>query len=393
VSGQSFQLDGDVAADIGDAEAGITLFNAEATTLTGLEGLARMLLRAEAVASSKIEGLEVGGRRLLHAEMARNLGDSLRDVTAKEVLGNIDAMAWALNSIDPQRAIEVDHILEIHRRLMAGTRLERQSGMLRTQQNWIGGGDYNPCDADYVPPPHDAVPDLMVDLCKFCNEQELPVLAQAAIAHAQFETIHPFVDGNGRVGRTLIHIVLRRRGLATRVLPPVSLILATMSRDYVKRLSDTRYVGAPSGVEARNGWNGWLAFFATTCSRAVSDARQFEENVGALKASWRERLGRIRSGSAIDLLIEALPGAPVVTVNSAASLIHRTFAAANDAIGQLAAASILHQVNVGRRNRAFEATEVIDAFNGLERQLASPQRDTRVSPPARAVPARTRSRP
>src|SRR5438309_1596222 len=372
---QRFQFDGDVSADIADAESAVRVLNSEAATLTGLDGLARLLLRAEAVASSKIEGLQVGGRRLLHAEVARELGETPRDVTAEEVLGNIDAMASAIDLIDSVRSIESDHLLEVHRKLSSGTRREAQGGVIRNLQNWIGGGDYNPCDADYVPPPPDRVLNLLEDLCEFCNHDDLPAVAQAAIAHAQFETIHPFADGNGRTGRALIHMVLRRRGLIPNVLPPVSLVLATLSREYVKRLMGTRYVGAATEETARKGWNDWLAFFAAATSRAVNDARLFETRIGTLKSRWRERLRRVRRGSATDLLVEVLPGAPVITARSAAKLIGRSFPAANEAIGDLVGAGVLRQVKVGRRNRAFEAADVVDAFNELERQLASPEGD------------------
>ena len=219
-------LDGDVAADVADAESAIARLNVAATSLIDTEALARILLRAESVASSKIEGLEVGARRLLRAEAARGLGDAPSDVTALEVLGNIDAMVAAIRSADEGEPMTIALLLDLHRRLLAGTRLEAHGGRLREVQNWIGGSDYNPCSAAFVPAPPELVEHLMVDLVAFSNSDTLPAVAQAAVAHAQFETIHPFVDGNGRTGRALIHLILRRRGLAPRVLPPVSLILA-----------------------------------------------------------------------------------------------------------------------------------------------------------------------
>src|SRR5438874_7211021 len=217
LTGRRISVDGQVAADVADAEAAIVRFDSESSALADTEALARLLLRAESVASSKIEGLEIGGRRLLHADAVRQLGQEVRDVTAREVLGNIDAMSWATGSIAAGDEISVGTLLEIHRRLLVGTRLESQAGRIRTEQNWIGGSDYNPCSAAFVPPPPELVPELLADLCSFCNEDSLPAVAQAAMAHAQFETIHPFVDGNGRTGRALIHMLLRRRGLATRV--------------------------------------------------------------------------------------------------------------------------------------------------------------------------------
>ena len=388
--GRVFTLDGDVAAEVAEAEASITRLDLGASALTGSETLARILLRAEAVASSRIEGLEVGARRLLHAEAARSLEGAPSDVTASEVLGNIDAMAFCLDQVEAGDHLSLDLILEVHRRLLAGTRLDEFGGRFRKEQNWIGGSSYNPCSAAYVPSPPEYVADLMEDLCAFCNEDGLPAVAQAAVAHAQFETIHPFVDGNGRTGRALIHLVLRRRGLANRVLPPVSLVLATWARDYITALEGVRYRGSVTCQDAHAGANRWIAQFAIACSRAVADAAAFEDRARLVEADWRARLGSVRKNSAADRLLKALPGAPVVTVTTAASLIGRTFPAANNAIRQLASVGILKQVSIGRRNRAYEAPDIIAAFTALERQLASPESDPLASPPARRVPQRPR---
>jgi Fic family protein len=386
--GRPIRLDGDVAADVADAEAALARFDARASVLADTEALARLLLRAESVASSRIEGLEVGARRLLRAEAAAALGDDVTDVTANEVLGNIAAMTWVLGVVDEGGDITVECLLEGHRRLLDGTRLAAHGGKVREEQNWIGGSSYNPCSASFVPPPPEYVADLLDDLCRFCNHDDLPAIVQAALAHAQFETIHPFVDGNGRIGRALIHLVLRRRGLAGRVLPPISLILATWSRDYVAGLTATRYRGKSTSDAAGVGMNQWIGLFAAACRRAIDDAGLFEARVAQLQAGWRERIGRSRADSAADLLVRALPGAPIVTVPAAAALIGRSFQATNQAIGRLIDAGILQQVNVGRRNRAFEAAELIDTFTDLERQLASPTGDTRSSRPTRTVPRR-----
>jgi Fic family protein len=386
--GRPVRLDGAVAADVADAEAAVARFDAKATALADTEALARLLLRAESVASSKIEGLEVGGRRLLQAEVASELGDDVGDVTATEVLGNIQAMTWALSVVGPGDDITVDHVLEAHRRLLDDTRLADYGGRLREEQNWIGGSSYNPCSASFVPPPESRVSGLLDDLCDFCNGDDLPAIVQAAMAHAQFETIHPFVDGNGRIGRALIHLVLRRRNLAVRVLPPISLILATWSQDYVAGLTATRYLGKPTADAAIDGINQWVGLFATACRRAIEDAETFEDRVSTLQQVWREQLGRVRRNSAADLLIRALPGAPIVTVNGAAALVGRTYQATNEAMARLVEAKILRQVNIGRRNRAFEAPELIRTFTDLERRLASPTGDTRSARPSRRVPHR-----
>ena len=386
--GRNFMIDGEVAADIADAEASIARLNVEATSLVDTEALARILLRAESVASSRIEGLEIGARRLLRAEVARVLGDAPSDVTAVEVLGNIDALVYGINAVGSGELVTVDMLLEIHRRLLFGTRLEEHGGRFREQQNWIGGNAYNPCSAAFVPPPPELVEGLIADLVNFANEESLPAVAQAAIAHAQFETIHPFVDGNGRTGRALVHLILRRRGVAPRILPPVSLILATWAQDYIDGLTASRYRGPATSKEASEGINLWIGRFATACKRAVDDATSFELQSRSIEASWRERLGRVRARSATDLLLRVLPGAPVVTIKSAAEMVGRSFTQTNEAIQRLVDAGILKQVTDGRRNRAFEAPEIIAAFTALERQLASPEGDTRTSEPVRTVPRR-----
>lgn len=388
--GRRFALDGDVAADVADAERAITEVNASAVALADTEALARLLLRAESVASSYIEGLVVGGRRLLRAEAARAMGEEGTDVTAEEVLGNIDAMTWAVDTLGSTDTVTVDGLLEIHGRLLGHTRLAEHGGRVRDVQNWIGGSSFNPCSAAFVPPPPEYVEELLEDLCSFLNDNALPAIAQAAIAHAQFETIHPFIDGNGRTGRALIHVILRRRGVAPRVLPPVSLVLATWSASYIQGLTATRYRAKPDSAAAHEGINRWIALFAGACRRAIDDASAFEAEVERIQMAWRAALRRVRSGSAVERLMAVLPGAPVLSVTSASRLIGRSYQAANEAMSRLESAGVVRQISVGRRNRAFEAKAIIDAFTALERQLASVTGDTRATPPRRPAPARLR---
>ena len=342
-----------MAAEVADAEAELVRLNGAVEALDDTEALARLLLRTESVASSKIEGLVIRGRRLLRAEAVQRKGEDPRDTTAIEVLANIDAMVWATETVEAGGLISMATLLEIHRRLLAGSRLEEHVGQIRIVQNWIGGGDYNPCSADFVPPPPQEVPTLLRDLLAFCNDDSLPPLAQAAIAHAQFETIHPSIDGNGRAGRALIHLVMRRRGLTPHFLPPVSLVLATWVNDYVDGLTATRYVGLPNSKIAHEGINRWILLFAGAARRAVEDARRFEQQVRKLQEAWTERVGNPRRDSAVRRVIAALPAAPVLTIGTAAELTSRTYQATNLAIARLVEAGVLVQVNVGRRNRAF----------------------------------------
>ena len=158
-------------------------------------------------------------------------GGEAADRVAVEVLGNIASMESAVDLAAESREITLADLLGIHKILMERSSTPELGGAIRTEQNWIGGSSYNPCGATFVPPPAEHVPELLEDLTVYINGDDHPALVQAAIAHAQFETIHPFADGNGRAGRALIHIVLRRRGLSPSFVPPVSLVLATWSED------------------------------------------------------------------------------------------------------------------------------------------------------------------
>jgi Fic family protein len=387
LSGQRLTLDGEVASEVARAEAAIASLDRSAVALTNLDALARILLRAEAVASSRIEGLSVGARKLLRADAAREQGDPSHDPTVSEVLNNIDAATYALETSGP---ITPDLLLEVHSRLLGGTLQAKHAGHWRTEQNWLGGSDHNPCAAEFVPPPWERVEGLMDDLCQFVADAQLPTVALAALAHAQFETIHPFADGNGRTGRVLVSTILQRSGLAGRVIPPVSLVLATLPREYVGGLTTYRHAAEPGSQEAHDALNKWVGWFARVCVRAVDDAQAFEQTVSKIQAKWRETAAPVRRNSATDLLLDRLPGTPIIGGRAAAKLLGRSFPAANQAIQNLVSAGVLRQVSIGRRNRAYEAPAIIDAFTDLERRLASPAADTQVAAPVRPVPPRRR---
>jgi Fic family protein len=380
-------LTGDLAADIADAEAGIAMLNRDGTRHVSLEGLARFLLRAESVASSKIEGLHAGPRRLVEAEAVLARGGDASDRVAVEVLGNIAAMESAVDLAARKSDITLNDLLEIHSTLMERSPTPELGGAMRETQNWIGGSSYNPCRADYVPPPAEHVGPLMRDLVDYLNGDEHSPLVQAAIAHAQFETIHPFADGNGRTGRALIHIVLSRRGVATRFVPPISLVLATWSSDYISGLTAFRHVGPPGGDQRSEAAQAWLRTFASATLRACLDAQAYAAKIDDLGDTWRAHLGDIRKRSTVDLLLDLLPGAPLVTVESASALTGRSTVAVNAAVNRLSEAGVLVQRNLGRqRYRVFEAPGVLDLFTALERALANPSGDTAIAAPVRPVP-------
>ena len=387
VANRQFLLTGPAAADVADAERAVGEFNAKAVALVSTEALARILLRAESLASSRIEGLVVGARRILKAEVEQEIAGTRPDASAKEILANIEAMDHAITQISPNSKITLDLLLEINKKLLASTELNDKGGKLRVEQNWIGGNNYNPCSADFVPPKWESVQSLMEDLVEFSNQADLPAIAQAAIAHAQFETIHPFVDGNGRTGRVLIQMILRRRGLSVQVVPPVSLILATQAKEYVDGLKATRYEDDPDSATAVEGINLWVGRFAAACSRAVQDALKFESAAKVIEANWRKNLPKIRAGSSTDSLLRGLVGMPVLTVKTAMKMTNTSHQQTSAAVSALLDAGILRKLTTSLRNTSFEAPEIIAEFTELERQLASPMGDTKLSAPSRLVPS------
>ncbi len=385
--GWDLSLPADIAADVADAEVSVRALNDAGIKHASLEGLARFLLRAESVGSSKIEGLEAAAHRLARAEAAISLGGEPDDSVAIEVIGNIAAMESAVELAASANPFGLDDLLSIHRVLMGNSSTPELGGVVREKQNWIGGSSYNPCSAAFVPPPPEYLPDLLADLLEYVNGDHHSPLVQAAIAHAQFETLHPFTDGNGRTGRALIHAVLRRRGLAPTFVPPISLVLATWSNDYVNGLMTFRHLSEPDSVQRSTAASEWLRMFAAATSRSCRDAEVYSESIDEMAVSWRSRLGRVRANSSTDLLLRVLPGVPIITTESASKQIGRSKARTIDAINTLAEAGILRQRNIGRqRYRVFEATDVLSLFSDLERTLASPTGNTTSDPPARLVP-------
>jgi Fic family protein len=382
-------IDAEIAADVADAEWQIASLPAHGSGLATIEALSRFLLRAEAVASSRIEGLEVGARRLARAEIAQHEGWQVDDQTAKDVMGNVAAVRDAIELGDGTDVLALDDLHALHRTLLVGGRPFRV-GDSRTVQNWIGGSPYNPCDAAFVPPPADVVDDLLIDLIAYINGDNHSPVVQAALAHAQFETIHPYADGNGRVGRALIHIVLRRRGLAAGSVLPVSLALATRQDEYIAGLTSFRFVGDWGSSSAAEAVGRWLEVFAAACFRAVDDARWLVAEYDALIQRYKASLGPARQHSAVAELLARLGELPVLTVELAAEHLGRSFEATNKAITRLVEIGALHQSTVGRRNRVFEARELLELVTNAERRIASPEADTLASPPTRRVPHRPR---
>jgi Fic family protein len=365
----------------------------------GLEGLARFLLRSEAIASSRIEGLQVSPQQVALAEFALAEGGDVKGFTpnARLVANNITALRRAASDLAAAPAVTVAGIEDLQQALLPG----HQPSGLRRAQNWVGGSDWHPLDAEFVPPPAEQVSPLMTDLVDYVNGAIHAPLIQAGLVHAQFETIHPFTDGNGRVGRALIHTVLARRGTVRVAVLPVSLVMLTRSQAYVEGLTAYRYDGPPDGDAARAGVSDWLAMFLDAVEVATQQAGQFAADLDAMRLDWDQRLvtqrrargvrDTPRADSAVARLIELLPEVPLVTVQTTQRLLDVSAPAARNAVEELADAKILSRKQVERNTTGYLARDVFELLTFAERRLASTRWDARESTPARPVPARPRS--
>ena len=356
LSGFEFGLTSGIAGVVSDAEQAIMALNASARP--ALAPFARLLLRTESIASSKVEGMQVGIRQLARAESKLETGGKASS-TILEVLGNIDAMQLAVDEAATAERVGIEHLTAIHGKLMANAPNSKLAGIVRREQNWIGGNDYNPCGADFVPPPAEHIDSLLHDLCEAILDRSLPPLVQAAIVHAQFETIHPFDDGNGRTGRALVHVVLRRRGIATSYVPPISVVLAIQRERYIRGLTGFRSGDVGS----------WIEQFAAAAARAAGLAANYLEAVTVLMDEWRGQLAEgpaPRSDAAAWAVIEVLPAHPVITAPVAAVVTSRSKAAIHQAIRQLTDCGVLEPLSESKRNRSWEAVGLLDLLEGME---------------------------
>lgn len=346
-------LAADLAAEISDAEADLRALRDEGANRPGL---ARLLLFVEGLASCRIDGLAAPVRRLLRDEVALSRGRPPSGAVAAEILSAVAAIRTAVAREDRPGRVAVDDLLGVRSaRTEAGVTAAR------------GDGDSTPSEG---------VRALLADLGAYVGEDRHSPLVQAAVAHAQFEAIRTFAAGNGRTGRALVHLILRRRGTVHTLVPPLSLVLAGARRDYEAGLAAFRGSDAPGGLARSHAAHRWLWTFTAATRRACAGARSFADAALALEASWRDRLGRVRGDSAVERLLAVLPGTPVVTAESAAALIGRSEVVTGQAIRRLVERGVLSQRDPRRRRyRLFEAKQATALFVEVEQALAG-------SPPA-----------
>lgn len=304
-----------------------------------------VLLRTESASSSQIEHLTTNARNLALA----SLGAPSRQ-NADLVAANVRAMSSALAAGDDLTAAG---ILDVHRALLAGSAPD-VAGRWRTEQVWIGASSLSPHGADFVPPHHARVPAAVDDLVAFAGREDLPVLVHAALVHAHLETIHPFVDGNGRTGRVLLHTVLRRRGLALHTTVPVSAGLLRDPEAYFRALQASR-AGDPDPIVEQ---------VARAATAATTNGRALAADVTRARDAWRERI-TARSDSTAWRLADHLFAQPVVTAEHVAAQLGVSDRGARNAIEVLEDAGVLRAPSAGHRARTWQADDVLDAMDAF----------------------------
>ena len=357
-----FEIDPGVAARAEDARAAITRFDAELSAMFDGEfaPLSAVLLRTESASSSQIENITVGARALSLADV----GLAKFGSNAMLVQANVEAMNRALELTGP---LTLDHILAVHEALMHGQD-RADPGQFRDQQVWIGGTDYSPHRADFVPPLDSRINGSIEDLCAFSERTDLPLLAQAAIAHAQFETIHPFNDGNGRAGRALVHVVLRNGGATTRTTVPVSAGILSDTDAYYDGLTAYRN-GDPNPI---------IEEFSRAAFAAVRNAQQLATDLRTLHDGWANNL-RARRDAVAWRVLPFLLRQPSVTSKLVQDTFTVTQPAADNALRQLQEAGALSKPKTvhgegQKRNVVWQATEVLEALDRFgERARRTPR--------------------
>lgn len=362
IAAMRFAFDGTAANAIGEAGLALSRLQETAAGTASLASLARNLLRSESAASSRIEGIQISQERLARAAYERSRTQRSGDRKAAEVLGNVDAMDRAIELGAKASPFTAADIIDIHQTLLRFTDDHAIAGVVRQRQNWIGGSDYHPLGAAYIPPPHEYVESLLDDLCAFVQRTDLPPVAQAAIAHAQFENIHPFMDGNGRTGRALIYAVLRRRGTIPNYVPPISLALGAQPKAYVSGL----------GAYSTGKVSAWCERFAGATIHACEEARRLAAAIAAEQERWLRLLGNPRRDSAARQLVALLPGQPILDVPAGQQLTGKSHVAVGAAIEQLVRAGILKPMNERKWGRVWECPPLLAVAEAAERRIATP---------------------
>jgi Fic family protein len=364
IADQDLTLDSDLATDVESAMREISKL--DATHGADLEALGVLLLRTESVASSKIEAVEAS-----LDDYARALHGIRTNSSAVSMVAATAALDTMINNVTRHDRMELAAITSAHDVLMRDDPSEAPyAGRLRTVQNWIGGSNHSPRGALYVPPPPAIVPDYMADLLAFANRDNLPALVQAAIAHAQFESIHPFTDGNGRIGRALINTVLRRRGATTRVVVPLASALVARRDRYFDLLNAYR----------EGDVRPLIATFAESSRIAAAESQITAGRLAQVPEEWRAMV-KSRAGSAAAQLLAQLPSRPILSSEDALTIVDGSRSSVFAAINRLQDGGVLRPLTDRKRDQVWGASLILDELEDLSLRIGRAALGTSASLP------------
>ena len=347
-------LIGELQTLLSHADRALGRLDGSIQTLPNPDLFVFMYVRKEAVLSSQIEGTQSSLQDLLAAEAQILAPDRPRDVD--EVVNYVNAMNYGISRLQ-ELPVSVRLIREIHERLLQGVRGMRLTpGELRRSQNWIGPAGCTLNEAIFVSSPPHEVPVALGALENFLHaESELPQLVQIGLAHAQFETIHPFLDGNGRVGRLLITFLLCQRDILVKPVLYLSHFFKQHRAEYYERLQ---------AVRDRGDWEGWLAFFLRGVASVSREATETARRILALREDHRARVttGLGRAAGNGHKVLEHLYQRPIVSVADVETLTGTSYTAANVLVSRLVELGVLVEAPGYRRNRLFRYQAYIDLF-------------------------------
>lgn len=333
---------------LSDADRMIGRLAGEAGRLPNPHLLIRPFVRREAVLSSKIEGTQATLGELLAAEAGAAVERSPADL--REVGNHVVALEYGIKRLQTL-PLSLRLVRELHEKLMRGVRGDQATpGQFRRSQNWIGPPGCTLANAVYVPPPRTELMACLGAWEKFLHDRSLPPLVQVALAHSQFEAIHPFLDGNGRVGRLLITLFLVEREILPTPLLYLSAFFEATRRHYYDRLL---------GVTERGEWLPWLHYFLNGVARQAEDALGRAERINAHLAAWR--VAAARASSKVPLtLVEQLAANPFLTVKGAAKRLGVAFTTAQRAVARLEQLGIVTEISHAKRDRVYCAKAILD---------------------------------
>ena len=349
------EMDSELTRLLSDADRALGRLDGVASILPNPNLFVAMYVRHEAVLSSQIEGTQSTLDDVLQFEVD---GRGEHPLDVEEVVNYVRAMNYGLKRIQ-ELPLSLRLIREIHAELLEGVRGgERTPGEFRRSQNWIGPAGCNLATASFVPPPVHEMNSALDNLEKFLHETEsLPLLIHCGLVHAQFETIHPFLDGNGRVGRLLITFLLCRQTVLQRPLLYLSTYLKAHRQEYYDRLDSIRRDG---------DWEGWLKFFLRGIQEVSQDATERARRILALRERQRQGMSEQIGGGSSPRLLDYLFERPVVTVRMVEGALDLSYATANKLVEQFESAGILRETTGWQRNRRYQFEPYLALFRASE---------------------------